>query len=86
MLLQSMQDLAIKQVRGNNTDRHYNAITKLMDLLQKLDNLKDIKASLTTDFSRYNRVLQVLRMDLPNGDSLAREKHKLQLFLSNFKY
>ena len=43
MLLQSMQDLAIKQVRGNNTDRHYNAITKLMDLLQKLDNLKDIK-------------------------------------------
>ena len=86
MLLQSMQDLAIKQVRGNNTDRHYNAITKLMDLLQKLDNLKDIKASLTADFSRYNRVLQVLRMDLPNGDSLAREKHKLQLFLSNFKY
>ena len=40
MLLQSMQDLAIKQVRRNNTDRHYNAITKLMDLLQKLDNLK----------------------------------------------
>jgi cytoplasmic FMR1 interacting protein len=86
MLLQCVQDLVINQVRGNNTDRDYNAITKVMDLLQKLDDLKDIKASLTTDFSRYNRVLQVLRIDLPNGDSLAQEKHRLQLFLSNFKY
>lgn len=67
-------------------DGYYDALTKVIDLLQKLDNLKDMKASLTTDFSRYNRVISTLRADLENGDQLAQEKHKLQLFLSNFQY
>ena len=67
-------------------DGYYDAITKVIDLLQKLDNLKDMKASLATDFSRYNRVLQACRSELDNGDQLAQEKHQLQLFLSNFKY
>ena len=76
-----MQDLAIKQVRGIRIDRHYNAIN---GSTSKIINLKDI-ASLLTDFSRYNRVLQVLRMDPPNGIVLP-GRSKLQLFLSNFKY
>ena len=34
----------------------------------------------------FPQVLQALRAELPNGDQLAQEKHKLQLFLSNFQY
>ena len=82
-----MRSLVTREARERIVpDGYYDAITKVVDLLQKLDNLKDMKASLTTDFSRYNRVLQALRAELPNGDQLAQEKHKLQLFLSNFQY
>jgi cytoplasmic FMR1 interacting protein len=82
-----MRSLVTKEARERVVpDGYYDAITKVVDLLQKLDNLKDMKASLATDFSRYNRVLQALRAELPNGDQLAQEKHKLQLFLSNFQY
>lgn len=82
-----MRSLVTKEARERVVpDGYFDAITKVIDLLQKLDNLKDMKASLTTDFSRYNRVLQALRSELPNGDELAQEKHKLQLFLSNFQY
>ncbi|KAJ8613807.1 hypothetical protein CTAYLR_004917 [Chrysophaeum taylorii] len=82
-----MKSLVTPEARARVVpDGYYDAITKVIDLLQKLDNLKDMKASLTTDFSRYNRVLQALRAELPNGDQLAQEKHRLQLFLSNFQY
>eukprot|EP00629_Pelagomonadales_sp_RCC1024_P017002 CAMPEP_0119275140 /NCGR_PEP_ID=MMETSP1329-20130426/13283_1 /TAXON_ID=114041 /ORGANISM="Genus nov. species nov., Strain RCC1024" /LENGTH=1260 /DNA_ID=CAMNT_0007275501 /DNA_START=313 /DNA_END=4095 /DNA_ORIENTATION=+ len=84
---QCMRSLVTKEARERIVpDGYFDAITKVVDLLQKLDNLKDMKASLTTDFSRYNRVLQALRTELANGDQLAHEKHKLQLFLSNFQY
>jgi hypothetical protein len=35
----------------------YNALIKVVDLLQKLDNLKDMKACLNNDFSRYKRLV-----------------------------
>ena len=41
---------------------------------------------LLTDTIYFPQVLQALRTELPNGDQLAQEKHKLQLFLSNFQY
>ncbi|KAJ1446360.1 cytoplasmic fragile-X interacting family-domain-containing protein [Pelagophyceae sp. CCMP2097] len=82
-----MRELVTKESRERVVpDGYYDAITKVIDLLQKLDNLKDMKASLTTDFSRYNRVLFNLREKLPNGDQLAQEKHQLQLFLCNYTY
>jgi len=87
IIYKCMRSLVTKEARERIVpDGYYDAITKVVDLLQKLDNLKDMKASLATDFSRYNRVLQALRAELPNGDQLAQEKHKLQLFLSNFQY
>lgn len=87
MIERCMQNLVTKEARERIVpDGYFDAITKVLDLLQKLDNLKDMKASLATDFSRYNRVLQALRAELPDGDQLAQEKHKLQLFLSNFQY
>ena len=52
-----MRSLVTREARERIVpDGYYDAITKVVDLLQKLDNLKDMKASLTTDFSRYNRV------------------------------
>ena len=40
-------------------DGYYFALTRCIDLLQKLDNLKDTKASLKNDLSRYRRLLKV---------------------------
>ena len=52
-----MRSLVTREARERIVpDGYYDAITKVVDLLQKLDNLKDMKASLATDFSRYNRV------------------------------
>ena len=56
-----MRSLVTREARERIVpDGYYDAITKVVDLLQKLDNLKDMKASLATDFSRYNRV-KILR-------------------------
>ncbi|GMI36528.1 hypothetical protein TrRE_jg10260 [Triparma retinervis] len=61
----------------------YDAMIKVVDLLQKLDNLKDMKACLNNDFSRYKRAFGSIRSDLPDGDALSEEIHALQLFLGN---
>jgi cytoplasmic FMR1 interacting protein len=61
----------------------YDALIKVVDLLQKLDNLKDMKASLNNDFSRYKRALGSIYSDLPDGEALSEEMHALQLFLGN---
>ena len=42
-------------------DGYYFALTRCIDLLQKLDNLKDTKASLKNDLSRYRRLLKSLQ-------------------------
>eukprot|EP00520_Triparma_pacifica_P016970 CAMPEP_0118647642 /NCGR_PEP_ID=MMETSP0785-20121206/8721_1 /TAXON_ID=91992 /ORGANISM="Bolidomonas pacifica, Strain CCMP 1866" /LENGTH=1553 /DNA_ID=CAMNT_0006539761 /DNA_START=145 /DNA_END=4803 /DNA_ORIENTATION=+ len=61
----------------------YDALIKVVDLLQKLDNLKDMKACLNNDFSRYKRAFGSIRSDLSDGDALSDEIHDLQLFLGN---
>ena len=58
-------------------------MTKVVDLLQKCDNLKDMKSCLNNDFSRYKRAFGSIRADLPDGDALSEEIHALQLFLGN---
>ncbi|CAM9268452.1 unnamed protein product, partial [Ectocarpus sp. 13 AM-2016] len=50
------------------------------------DYLKDTKACLTNDFSRYKRALTSVRQDLPDAESLGQEQHSLQLFLGNPKH
>ncbi|CAM9320569.1 unnamed protein product, partial [Laminaria digitata] len=50
------------------------------------DYLKDTKACLTNDFSRYKRALTSVRQELPDADKLAQEQHSLQLFLGNPKH
>ena len=58
----------------------------MVDLLQKLDNLKDMKACLTNDFSRYKRAFNSIRSELKDGDSQSEEIHQLHLFLGNPAY
>ncbi|CAN0427810.1 unnamed protein product, partial [Discosporangium mesarthrocarpum] len=50
------------------------------------DYLKDTKACLTNDFSRYKRALTSVRAELDNADALFQEQHLLQLFLGNPKH
>ena len=61
----------------------YDALIKVVDLLQKLDNLKDMKACLNNDFSRYKRAFGSIRSSLPDGDAVSDDIHALQLFLGN---
>ncbi|CAM9579119.1 unnamed protein product [Ectocarpus fasciculatus] len=73
----------------------YDALIAVVDLMQKMDYLKDTKACLTNDFSRYKRALTSVRQDLPDAESLGQargwkrngaEQHSLQLFLGNPKH
>ncbi|GMH96491.1 hypothetical protein TrVE_jg14429 [Triparma verrucosa] len=61
----------------------YDALIKVVDLLQKLDNLKDMKSCLNNDFSRYKRAFGSIRSMREDGDALSDEIHDLQLFLGN---
>ncbi|GMH87256.1 hypothetical protein TL16_g10797, partial [Triparma laevis f. inornata] len=61
----------------------YDALIKVVDLLQKLDNLKDMKSCLNNDFSRYKRAFGSIRSTREDGDALSEEIHALQLFLGN---
>ena len=64
----------------------YDALIKVVDLLQKLDNLKDMKACLLNDFSRYKRAFNSIRSELKDGDAQSEEIHQLHLFLGNPAY
>jgi cytoplasmic FMR1 interacting protein len=66
----------------------YDSMIAAVDVLQQLDKLKDMKACLTNDFSRYKRSLQVVKESLSaeDADELSREQQQLQLFLGNPKY
>lgn len=51
-----IQKLAMPEARAKLVPEGlYNALIKVVDLLQKLDNLKDMKACLNNDFARYKR-------------------------------
>lgn len=61
------------------------AIIKLLDVLLKLDNLKDMKSCLNNDFSRYRRAVTMLVDQGGGGVSsvLIDEQQELQPFISS---
>ena len=63
----------------------YVNIIKLMDLMLKLDNLKDMKACLNNDFSRYKRAVGALVNQGGGGANtvLLDEQALLQPFINN---
>jgi cytoplasmic FMR1 interacting protein len=54
-----------------------------IDMLVLLDALKDMRAALQNDFSRYKRAFTPIRGELADSDRLSDEIHTLQMFLSN---
>ncbi len=66
----------------------YDAMVSAVDMLQMIDKLKDMKACLTNDFTRYKRALAVVRgsLDATVADELDLEQQRLQLFLNNPKH
>jgi cytoplasmic FMR1 interacting protein len=48
-----------------------------------MDNLKDMKACLQNDFTRYKRAFGAIRSNITNGQAIFDESHKLQMFLAN---
>lgn len=66
----------IENSNGTVPEGLYSSMIKLIDVLVKLDNLKDIKSSIKNDFTRYKRVIG------SSPDALE-ELNLLQSFLSN---
>jgi len=64
----------------------YSALIKVVDLLQKLDNLKDMKASLCNDFARFRRAFGGIQDSLHDGDVISDQVRDIQMFLSNPQY
>ncbi len=66
----------------------YDAMVSAVDVLQMIDKLKDMKACLTNDFTRYKRALAMVRgsLDATVADELDLEQQRLQLFLNNPKH
>ena len=62
------------------------SLVSLVDVLQKIDNLKDMKACLSNDFARYKRAFAVVRGDLPSSDLVQEDISQLQMFLGNPMY
>jgi|UPI00048BFC97 cytoplasmic FMR1 interacting protein len=56
---------------------------KMLDLMIKLDALKDLKVCLKNDFALYKRALHVLKSSLQETDQLEKEVHRVQMFLSH---
>eukprot|EP00954_Amorphochlora_amoebiformis_P005293 417356-Amorphochlora_amoeboformis.AAC.2 len=56
-------------------------VVKLLDLLIKLDKLKDMKSNLVNDFARYKRAIQLIGASLSNKKDLEAEVFQLQAFL-----
>ena len=59
----------------------YSAIIRLLDELFKLDNMKDMKGSMKSDFSRYKRAIG--SHSSRSNESILEEMMELQLFLSS---
>mmetsp|Transcript_39820 Transcript_39820/g.66707 ORF Transcript_39820/g.66707 Transcript_39820/m.66707 type:complete len:1295 (-) Transcript_39820:208-4092(-) len=58
-------------------------IVRLLDVLIKLDKLKDMKSNLVNDFARYKRAVQLVGGLLGNKKELETEIFNLQGFLCN---
>mmetsp|Transcript_3212 Transcript_3212/g.4850 ORF Transcript_3212/g.4850 Transcript_3212/m.4850 type:complete len:1295 (+) Transcript_3212:39-3923(+) len=58
-------------------------VVRVLDLLIKLDKLKDMKSNLVNDFAKYKRAVALIGSSLPNKKALEDEVFQLQSFLSN---
>jgi len=64
-------------------DELYIVMTKVIDLLLKLDSLKDIKASVQNDLAQYKRAILKVEKQLANANVVKESIHKLQMFLAS---
>jgi cytoplasmic FMR1 interacting protein len=64
-------------------DELSNSMMKVIDLLLKLDSLKDIKASVQNDLAQYKRATQMVEKQLSNSNMVKESIHKLQMFLAS---
>jgi hypothetical protein len=55
----------------------------MVDMMVVLDALKDMKAGLLNDFSRYKRAFQPIRTEITDGEKINTENQDLHMFLSN---
>jgi cytoplasmic FMR1 interacting protein len=68
---------------GTTRDLFCEVLIKLLDTLQKIDNLKDGKACLQNDFAAYKRSFHLVRADVPAADIIQEDIQQLQMFLGN---
>src|SRR5579872_3795829 len=71
------------QAKAVQSDAIVEHVISLVDMLVLLDALKDMKACLLNDFSRYKRSFQPIRTELTDADAISEEIHNLQMFLGN---
>jgi len=65
------------------SDSILDHLVRAINCLVLLDALKDMKACLLNDFSRYKRSFTPIHQTIENSDPIAEEIHNLQLFLGN---
>jgi hypothetical protein len=80
--LASPEAMSASMVREEFCD----VLLQLTDVLQKIDNLKDMKACLKNDFSLYKRCFTLIRSELVAADIVQEEVQQLQMFLANPGY
>ena len=64
-------------------DAVYARMVDCVDLLVRLDNLKDMKACLQNDFAFYKRAFHNVKAQVDDSDRIADDVHKLQMFLAD---
>ncbi|GMH49960.1 hypothetical protein TrLO_g5054 [Triparma laevis f. longispina] len=61
-------------------------LIKLIDVMQRIDNLKESKACLKNDFSLYKRSFTLARAKIDTAELVGEEINQLQMFLGNPMY
>mmetsp|Transcript_12508 Transcript_12508/g.22725 ORF Transcript_12508/g.22725 Transcript_12508/m.22725 type:complete len:1296 (+) Transcript_12508:131-4018(+) len=83
-LVQSL--IASEKKKEVHSQLKLDLIVKLLDLLIKLDKLKDMKSNLVNDFARYKRAVALIGNDLPNKKEMEQEAFQLSSFLCNAQH
>jgi cytoplasmic FMR1 interacting protein len=82
-LAADMQRFSRPERRINGpTVTHLWSMLKLLDVLVRLDHLKNAKASIPNDFSWYKRTFTQVSVQWQDTDSMREELDDLQIFLS----
>jgi cytoplasmic FMR1 interacting protein len=75
--------VAAEQKRAVQPQALLDELLRVFHTFLLVDSVKDMKVSLTNDFSRYKRSFASIRGDLENADEIGAGVHELQMFLSN---